>query len=46
MGTTDNNVILYNEAPLSHNFSPFLDTNPNALPKEKSKVFGVWKNRG
>ncbi|MBQ4915822.1 hypothetical protein J8L85_15310 [Maribacter sp. MMG018] len=37
-GTLDNNVILANAAPLSHNFSPFLDTNPNAKPNQKYKA--------
>ena len=35
-GTTENNVILANTPPLSSNFSPFIDTNPNA---DKSKRY-------
>lgn len=37
-GTFNNNVILANEAPASHNFSPFLDTNPKAHPSQKYKA--------
>jgi len=33
-----NNVILANEAPSSHNFSPFLDKNPNADPNQRYKA--------
>jgi hypothetical protein len=39
-GTKNNNVILANAAPATHNFSPFLDTNPNAKPAEKFKALG------
>ena len=42
MGTRENNVILANDAPFSHNFSPFLDTKPNIPVNEKFKaVAGV-----
>lgn len=37
-GSLKNNVILANEAPASHNFSPFLDSNPNALPGQRYKA--------
>lgn len=37
-GTLENNVILANLAPASHNFSPFLDTNPQAKPSERFKA--------
>ena len=37
-GTLKNNVILANEAPSSHNFSPFLDKNPNVDPTQKYKA--------
>jgi hypothetical protein len=40
IGSLDNNVILANEAPATHNFSPFLDTNPDARPDQKYKGFG------
>jgi len=33
-----NNVILANEAPSSHNFSPFLDKNPTAGPAQRYKA--------
>lgn len=39
-GTTDNNVILANAAPVTHNFSPFLDHNPNAKATERFKALG------
>jgi len=37
-GTLKNNVILANEAPASHNFCPFLDTNPNIDPEQRYKA--------
>ncbi len=37
-GSLKNNVILAGEAPSSHNFSPFLDNNPNASPTQKYKA--------
>jgi hypothetical protein len=37
-GSLKNNVILANEAPSSHNFSPFLDTNPAARPDQRYKA--------
>lgn len=46
MGTTANNVILANNAPFSHNFSPFLDQNPNADPNEKYKALAGTKQTG
>lgn len=45
-GTLDNNVILANAAPVTHNFSPFLDTNPNAKPNEKYKALGGVRTSG
>ena len=36
-GDKNNNVIL-NEPPFSHNFAPFLDLNPNALPEQRFKA--------
>jgi hypothetical protein len=39
-GTTNNNVVLANAAPATHNFSPFLDKNPNAKAAERFKAFG------
>ena len=46
MDTHKNNVILANDAPFSHNFSPFLDTNPDAKPDEKYKALAGTKNTG
>jgi hypothetical protein len=44
-GSLNNNVILANEAPASHNFSPFLDTNPNVKPDQRYKALaGEGKN--
>jgi hypothetical protein len=37
-GSRKNNVILANDAPSSHNFSPFLDKNPNADPAQRYKA--------
>ncbi len=37
-GSRRNNVILANDAPSSHNFSPLLDTNPKTKPSEKYKA--------
>jgi hypothetical protein len=39
-GTRENNVILANAAPVTHNFSPFIDTNPKAEPNQKYKAVG------
>ena len=45
-GSTKNNVILKNEAPCSHNFSPFLDTNPAALPAARYKALAGTSDSG
>lgn len=37
-GTRDNNCILHNAAPFSHNFSPFLDSRPGVPESEKFKA--------
>ena len=42
----DNNVILADNAPYSHNFSPFLDTNPKAKKDEKYKALAGTKKSG
>lgn len=39
-GSMKNNVILANEAPASHNFSPFLDKNPDVRPDQRYKALG------
>lgn len=46
MNTRSNNVILADDAPFSHNFSPFLDTNPNAGENEKYKALAGTKETG
>ena len=45
-GTKKNNVILANAAPVTHNFSPFLDSNPQAIASQKFKALGGTKNSG
>ncbi|WP_040417076.1 hypothetical protein [Cyclobacterium qasimii] len=44
-GSKDNNVILVDKE-LTHNFSPFLDTNPNAKANEKYKALAGKKVTG
>ena len=39
-GTRDNNVILADAAPVTHNFCPFLDTNPAAALEQRYKAVG------
>ena len=39
-GSFENNVVLANEAPVHHNFSPFIDANPDVLPGQKYKALG------
>ncbi|QDT56241.1 hypothetical protein Pan44_42930 [Caulifigura coniformis] len=39
-GTRDNNVVLADAAPVTHNFCPFLDRNPAAKPEERFKGVG------
>lgn len=39
-GSLANNIVLANEQPVHHNFSPFIDKNPNALPDQKFKALG------
>lgn len=39
-GTLDNNAILKDAAPASHNFSPFLDTKPGIPKEERFKALG------
>ena len=45
-GTKNNNVILANAAPVTHNFSPFLDSNPQAKTSEKYKALGGTRESG
>lgn len=39
-GSYDNNIVLAGEAPVHHNFSPFIDKNPNVVPAHKYKAIG------
>jgi len=45
-GTRENNVILADAAPLSHNFSPFLDTRPDTPPEQRYKALGGTTESG
>lgn len=45
MGTRHNNVVLTN-APYTHNFSPFLDKNPDATAEAKYKALGGTQASG
>ncbi|MDF1739033.1 MAG: hypothetical protein P1U86_07725 [Verrucomicrobiales bacterium] len=45
-GTKENNIVLAGHAPISHNFSPFLDTNPKAKPDSQYKALGGTKESG
>lgn len=43
-GTKENNVVLANDPPFSHNFSPFLDPRPDCPPAERFKALaGISK---
>ena len=46
-GSRDNNAVLANASPFSHNFSPFRDTRPGVAPKHRYKALaGVHKGGG
>ncbi len=45
-GTKNNNVILANAAPVTHNFCPFIDSNPAALPQARYKAMGGIASSG
>ncbi len=45
-GTLNNNVILADAAPVTHNFSPFLDTREGINPKHKYKALGGLGSTG
>jgi hypothetical protein len=45
-GTRENNVILANAAPVTHNFSPFLDSRPGVPAAERFKALGGTSPRG
>ncbi|NOY76850.1 MAG: hypothetical protein GXO76_03150 [Calditrichaeota bacterium] len=46
MGTRDNNVVLANVAPITHNFCPFLDTRSDVNPARRYKGLGGTKKSG
>ena len=45
-GSRNNNVILADVAPITHNFSPFLDTREGINPAYKYKALGGTKSSG
>ena len=45
-GSGQNNIILKGETPASHNFSPFLDSNPNAKAEHRFKALGGTESSG
>lgn len=45
-GTRKNNVVLKGEAPCSHNFSPFIDSNPGAPAAERYKALAGTSDSG
>lgn len=45
-GSLENNIVLANAAPVTHNFSPFLDKNPNANSKNRYKALGGTSKTG
>ena len=45
-GTKENNVVLANSAPITHNFSPMLDTRPGVPASERFKALGGTKDSG
>lgn len=45
-GTRANNVVLAQAAPVTHNFSPFLDTRPDAEAAQRFKALGGTERSG
>jgi hypothetical protein len=45
-GSKDNNIILADAAPFSHNFAPFLDTRPGCPPEERYKAIAGTSKGG
>ena len=45
-GTKENNVVLAGSAPLSHNFTPFLDNRPGAAAAQRYKALGGTERSG
>ena len=46
VGTLDNNVILKDQAPATHNFSPFVDGRPNVPSDQRYKALGGTSESG
>ena len=46
MGSRENNVILANSAPVTHNFCPFLDTRPGVPADQRYKGLGGTRSSG
>jgi hypothetical protein len=45
-GGKDNNIVLADTAPFSHNFAPFLDTRPGCAPEERYKAIAGTSKGG
>jgi hypothetical protein len=45
-GSKKNNVVLAHAAPVTHNFSPFIDTRPGVDPAQKYKAVGGLEKTG
>ena len=45
-GTNINNIVLADAAPVSHNFSPFLDSKKDVKPEHKYKALGGTEKSG
>ena len=45
-GSDENNVVLAEAAPVTHNFSPFLDTRPGVDPERRFKALGGSERSG
>ncbi len=45
-GSQENNIILQGHAPFSHNFSPFLDSNPSVPAQQRFKALAGTESSG
>jgi hypothetical protein len=45
-GTKDNNILLANDPIATHNFAPFLDTNPDTPPDQRYKALSGLGGKG
>jgi len=45
-GTRENNVVVANAAPATHNFAPFVDTKPGVPAEERYKALGLAEGGG